>query len=243
MNLKKDLRNIQLDYVPGTNHKIYQDRDSFSFGVDSIILSSFSKPKGVVFDLGTGNGIIPLRIANKIEIEKIYGIEIQKEVYELAKKSIEINNLTDKIELINEDINNLPSLFPKSCADTIITNPPYMKLGNALINESKNHAIARHEIYISLEKLIEIANYLLKPNGKFFMIHRPNRMVDVIYFMRRYKIEPKCMRMVKPKPSLSPNVFLVEGVKGGNKELKVLNELSVYDEDGKYTKELLEMYK
>lgn len=238
-----EYKNIQIDYVPGTNYKIYQDRNNFSFGVDSIILTSFANPKGIVFDLGTGNGIIPLRIADRIKIQKIYGVEIQKEVYELAKKSIEINNLTDKIELINEDINNLPDLFPKAFADTIITNPPYMKLGNALINESSNHAIARHEIHISLEKLIEISNYLLKPNGKFFMIHRPNRMVDVMYLMRYYKIEPKRMRMIKPKPSSNPNLFLIEGVKGGNRELRVLNELCVYDEEDKYTKEILEMYK
>ncbi|MBC7088466.1 MAG: tRNA1(Val) (adenine(37)-N6)-methyltransferase [Tissierellales bacterium] len=235
--------NIQIDFVPGTGYKIFQNRQFFSFGVDAIILSNFAQPKGIVFDLGTGNAIIPLRIVNNSEVKKIYGIEIQKDVYELAKKSIEINQLIDKIELINEDINNLPQIFPKAIADTIITNPPYMKLGNALINTSINHAIARHEINLSLEKLIEISNYLLKPNGKFFMIHRPNRMVDVMYMMRYYNIEPKYLRMVKPKPSANPNLFLIEGLKGGNKELRVLYELSVYDEDGNYTKEMIEMYK
>lgn len=234
--------NEHIDIVPGTNFKIIQNKDSFSYGTDAIFLSSFAKPKGLVMDLGTGTGIIPLRLVGKGDIDMIYGVEIQEEVANLAKKSIKLNNLEDKIEILHMDLKNLPNKFEKSTFDVITSNPPYMKKGGALVNPNESFAISRHEIACNIEDIIKVTSYLLKQLGKFYLVHRPDRLVDIIYTMRQYNIEPKHIRFVQPKISKKPNLILIEGVKCGKPDLKFYDPLIVYNEDGSYTDEIYEIY-
>lgn len=233
----------RIDIVPGTNHKIIQEKNSFSYGTDAIFLSNIVKPKGNIVDLGTGNGIIPLRLINKKNIKKIYGVEIQREVAELAKRSIKLNGLEEKIEILNMDLKKLDHKFEKHSIDIITCNPPYMKRGDALVNRDKNFAISRHEILCDLDDILRISNYLLKPLGKFYLVHRPNRLVDIFSTMRKYDIEPKWIRFVQPKIHKKPNLILVEGIKSGRIDLKFHDPLIVYDEEGNYTEEIYKIYK
>lgn len=237
-----DKDKIRIDIVPGTKYKIKQNKNSFSYGTDAIFVSKFAKPKGEVVDLGTGTGIIPLRIANNPQVDKIYGVEIQEEVAKLAKENVEMNKLEDKIHILNMDLKNLRDIFLKSSIDTIITNPPYMKSGGALVNTKENFAISRHEVKCNFEDIISISNYLLKPLGKFYLVHRPDRLVDIIYNMRKYNIEPKYIRLVQAKINKKPNLLLIEGVRDGKADLKFHDPLIVYNEDGSYTKEIYEIY-
>jgi len=239
MDLKE---NERIDIVPGTSYKIIQNKKLFSYGTDAIFISDFAKPKGMVIDLGTGTGIIPLRLVDRGNVDKIYGIEIQDEVAQQAKRTIELNNLQDKIEILNMDIKDLHNRFNKSSFDVVVSNPPYMKLGGALINPEENFAISRHEIACNIEELIEKSSYLLKPLGKLYLVHRPDRMVDILYNMRKYDIEPKYIRFVQPKISKKPNLLLIEGSKGGKPDLKFHDPLVVYNEDGRYTDEINRIY-
>lgn len=234
--------NIRIDIVPGTQYKIYQNNTKFSYGIDAIILSNFAKAKGIVMDLGTGTGIIPIRMADTKGVEKIYGVEIQKDVAQLAMKSVRLNKLEDKIDILNMDLKNLKDIFSKSSVDTIISNPPYMRLGGAIVNPDENFAISRHEIKCSFEDIISISNYLLKPLGKICLVHRPDRLVDIIYTMRQYNIEPKYIRFVQSKLDKKPNLLLIEGVKGGKADLKFYDPLIVYNEDGSYQDEIYKIY-
>lgn len=235
-------KNLNIDIVPGTEYKILQNRDKFSYGIDAILLSNFAKPKGVVMDLGTGTAIIPIRIVDNKQIEKIYAVEIQREVAHMAKESIQLNNLEEKIEILNMDLKDLKEKFKKSTIDTIISNPPYMKSGGAIINDDENFAISRHEIHCQFDDIISISNYLLKPLGKIYLVHRPDRLVDIIYTMREYGIEPKHIRFVQSKIKRKPNLLLIEGVKGGKPDLKFYDPLIVYNEDGTYYDEIYEIY-
>ncbi|MDR7869674.1 MAG: tRNA1(Val) (adenine(37)-N6)-methyltransferase [Tissierellaceae bacterium] len=237
--LKNDIR---LDTVPGTEYKILQNKEKFSYGIDAILLSDFAKPKGLVIDLGTGTGIMPIRIANSKNVKKIYGVEIQKDVAELASKSVELNNLEDRIEILNMDLKDLSGKFSKSSIDIIISNPPYMRSGSAIINPEENFALSRHEIACNFEDIISISKYLLKPLGKIYLVHRPDRLVDIIYTMRQYNIEPKYIRFVQPKINKKPNLILIEGVKDGKADLKFYDPLIVYNEDGSYYDEIYKIY-
>ncbi|WFA08491.1 tRNA1(Val) (adenine(37)-N6)-methyltransferase [Tissierella sp. Yu-01] len=232
----------RIDIVPGTNYKIIQNRKNFSYGTDAIFLSNFAKPKGMVMDLGTGTGIIPLRLLDRGNIEVIYGVEIQKQVANLALRSIELNNLQDKIKILHMNLKDLPNHFGKCTFDVITSNPPYMKAGGAIVNPEENYAISRHEITCNLEDIIRVTNYLLKQQGKFYMVHRPDRLVDIIYTMRQYNIEPKMIRFVQPKIGKKPNLILIEGLKGGKPDLKFHDPLIVYNDDGSYTDEIYEIY-
>ena len=233
---------FSIDIVPGTNYKIYQDRGSFSYGTDAIFLSSFAKASGLVMDLGTGTGIIPLRLILNKKVEKIYGVEIQESVAEMAQNSVMLNNLQDKIEILNIDLKMLPNKFSKHSFDSVVSNPPYMKKGGALVNEQDNFAISRHEIYCSLEDIISVSGYLLKPLGKLFLVHRPDRLVDILCLMRQYKLEPKYIRFVQSKIGKKPNLLLIEAVKDAKSDLKYYDPLIVYNEDGTYTDEIYQIY-
>lgn len=236
------MENLRVDIVPGTDFKIIQDKKKFSYGIDAILLSSFTRPKGLVMDLGTGTGIIPIRLAARDGIEKIYGVEIQEEVYRLAQRNVELNNLQDRVQIINMDLNELNNVFGKSSFDVIVSNPPYMKSGGAIINPDENFAISRHEIACKFEDIARISNYLLKPLGKFYLVHRPDRLVDILYTMRTYNIEPKYIRLIQPKANKKPNLILIEGLKNGKPDLKFHQPLIVYNEDGSYTEEIYKIY-
>ncbi|MDU5081331.1 SAM-dependent methyltransferase [Tissierella sp. P1] len=232
----------RIDIIPGSDFKIIQNKNKFSYGTDAIFLSHFAKSKGKVVDLGTGTGIIPLRLYAKDKVDIIYGVEIQEEVADMAKRSIELNNLEEKINILNMDLKELPAKFGRNSIDTITTNPPYMKAGGALVNPEENFAISRHEIACTLEDIIKVSEYLLKPLGKFYMVHRPDRLVDIIYSLRKYKLEPKYIRFVQPKLTKKPNLVLIEAVKTGKPDLKFYDPLIVYNEDGSYTDEISIIY-
>lgn len=234
--------NEKIDSVPGTEYKIIQNRGKFSYGIDAILLSDFAKAKGKVVDLGTGTGIIPLRLHNMANCDTIYGIEIQEAVADMAKRTVEINKLENKIEILHMDLKLLKDVFKKSSISTVTVNPPYMKSGGALVNEDKNFALSRHEIACNLEDIVSISEYLLEPLGKLYMVHRPNRLVDIIYLLRKYGLEPKYIRFVQSKIDKKPNLILMEAVKDGKADLKFYDPLIIYKDDNTYTDEIYEIY-
>lgn len=233
---------VRIDIVPGSQYRILQNKRKFSYGIDAIILSDFAQARGLVMDLGTGTGIIPIRLADGKDIKKIYGVEIQGDVAELAKESVKLNKLEEKIQILNMDLKDLRDRFSKASFDTIISNPPYMKTGSAILNEEENFALSRHEIACSFEDIISVSDYLLKPLGKIYLVHRPNRLVDILSTMRQYRIEPKYIRFVQPRWDKKPNLVLIEGVKDGRADLKFHDPLIVYDENGNYLDEIYEIY-
>ena len=242
MELKE---NERIDDLEFKGYKIIQNSEGFCFGIDSVLLSDFAKDirhNSKVMDLGTGTGILCILLAGKTKLKEIYGIEIQEEVADMARRSVELNSLQDKVKIINESILNLENIFEKGSIDAIVTNPPYKKLNTGLQNDNEKKVISRHEITANLEDFIRISKDMLKDKGEFYMVHRPERLVDIIYLMRKYKIEPKQIRFVTPKIGKEPNLVLIKGVKNAKEFLKFDNILYVYNEDGSYTEELLRIY-
>ena len=242
MELKE---NERIDDLEFKGYKIIQNTEGFCFGIDSVLLSDFAKDirnNSRVMDLGTGTGILCILLSGKTNLKEIYGIEIQEEVANMAKRSVELNLLQDKIKIINENIFNLENVFEKGSFDAIVTNPPYKKINTGLQNESEKKLISRHELTANLEDFIKVSKDMLKDKGEFYMVHRPERLVDIIYLMRKYKIEPKQIRFVAPKIGKEPNLVLIKGVKNAKEFLKFDNILYVYNEDGSYTEELLKIY-
>jgi len=235
----------RLDDLQCKGLKIIQDTRGFCFGVDAVLLANFTEVKkgNSVIDLGTGTGIIPILIAGKTEASHIVGIEIQEHMAEMASRSILLNGIQEKVKIFHEDIKNCIKLFGPSSFDVVTTNPPYMNCGGGLINPNDFKAISRHEIKCTLEDVIQISSKILKPGGKFNMVHRPERLVDIIYLMRLYKLEPKRIRFVHPSPYKKANLVLIEGAKNGNPQLKMMPPLYVYNEHGEYSEEIHKIYK
>ena len=227
------------------NLKIIQNKKGFCFGIDSVLLSDFAKEikdNSTVIDLGTGTGIISTLLCGKTKLKKIIGVEIQEEVYKMAKKSIKLNKLENKFEIINENILNLNNIFEKNSIDAIVTNPPYKKKNTGVINEDEKKLISRHEITADLEDFIRVSKELLKDKGEFYMVHRPERLVDIFSLMRKYKIEPKKMRMVYSNKYKESKLVLIKGIKNAKPFLKLENNLYIYDENGEYTEEIKKIY-
>lgn len=242
MELRKNERIDDLQYK-GLN--IIQNKDAFCFGIDAVILSDFAKnmkDNSTVVDFCTGNGVIAILLAGKTNAKKIYGIEIQKDVSEMASRSVVLNALEDRVEIINKDINNLKDIIKSGSIDYVTVNPPYKARNTGLINEKDTKTIARHEISCTLEDIIGEATRILKSGGHFYMIHKPERLTDIIYFMRKYKLEPKKVRFVHPYENKEPNLVMIEGVRGANSFLKVLKPLYVYNQDGSYTDDIKKIY-
>lgn len=237
--------NEKIEDLQFKNLKIIQNKKGFCFGIDSILLSDFAKEikrEAKVLDLGTGTGIIATLLCKKTELEEIIGIEKQKEVYEMAKKSIQINQLENKFKIINEDIINLNKILEKNTFDAIVTNPPYQKKDAGIKNEEEKRIISRHETTATLEDFIKISKDLLKDKGEFYMVHRPDRLVDIVSLMRKYKIEPKILRFVYANEKSEPKLILIRGIKNARPFLKVQNNLYIYKENGEYTEEINEIY-
>lgn len=237
--------NERIDDLEYKNLKIIQKKDGFCFGIDSILLSDFSKnikENSKVLDLGTGTGIIATLLCGKTKLKKIIGIEIQKEIADMAKRSIKLNKLENKFEIINENIINLEKIFEKNSIDAIVTNPPYKKKNSGIINENEKKLISRHEITATLEDFIKISQKLLKNNGEFYMVHRPERLVDIFEIMRKYKIEPKIIRFVHSNINKESKLVLIKGVKNAKPFLKIEKNLYIYDENGNYSDEILKIY-
>ena len=237
--------NEVIDDLEFKNLKIIQNKKGFCFGIDSILLSDFAKEikdNTTVVDLGTGTGIISILLCGKTNLKNIIGIEIQKEVYEMANKTIKLNKLENKFKIINENILNLNNIFEKNSIDVIVTNPPYKKKDTGIINENEKKLISRHEITADLEDFIRVSRDLLKDKGEFYMVHRPERLVDILSLMREYKIEPKKIRMVYSDKNREPKLVLIKGVKNAKPFLKIEKNLYIYDEEGEYTEEIKKIY-
>ena len=242
VKLKENERIDDLEYK---GLKIIQNKEGFCFGIDSVLLSDFAKniKKGNnVIDLGTGTGIIATLLCAKTELKSIVGVEIQEEVCDMAKRSIVLNKLEDKFEIINEDINNLPKYYKKNSFDVVVTNPPYKKENTGIKNDKEKKFISRHEITANLEDFIKISRDLLKDKGEFYMVHRPERLVDILTIMRNYKIEPKILRMVYSNVEKEPKLVLIKGIKNAKPFLKAEKNLYIYNLDKKYTDEILKIY-
>lgn len=226
-------------------YKIVQDSERFMFGIDAVLLSHFAgteiRQADNVIDLGTGNGIIPLLLASSTKASKITGLEIQEGSANMAKKSVEINKL-EKVEIIQGDIKNVEALFPKHSFDAVTCNPPYMIFEHGRQNPAEPKAIARHEVLCSLADIVAAADYLLKPHGKFFMIHRPFRLPEIFEQLSAHKIEPKRMRLVAPSAGKEANLVLIEARKNAQPRLKLEPELQVYAKKCEYSADVEEIY-
>ena len=220
---------------------IMQDTDMFNFSLDSVLLPNFitiNKNVKKILDIGCGNAPIPLILSTKTKAE-ITGVEIQKDVSELALESVKINNLEEQINIINADIKELYNELETESFDIITCNPPFFKVKeDSNLNESEYKTIARHEIKLNVEEVIKISRKLLKNNGVLGIVHRPERLVDILDIMRKYNIEPKKVRLVYPKKDKDANILLIEGAKNGNPGIKILPPLYSHNEDGSYTEEI-----
>lgn len=225
--------------------KIIQNPEWFCFGMDSVLLSEFAtdiKTNAAIVDLGTGTGIISILLSKKVNPNKIYGLEIQQDVADMAKRSVQLNNLEGIIEIISENVKKVNEILKPNSVDAVVTNPPYKKEKTGIQNDSYQRMISRHEVEANLEDFISAASYVLKSTGAFYMVHRPERLCDIIDLLRKYKIEPKRLQMVCSKQGKAPNLILIKGVKGAKPFLKVEKPLIIYKENGEYTKDVLEIY-
>lgn len=236
--------NERIDDLQCKGLRIIQNPKGFCFGIDAVLLSNFCviKKNSRVVDLGTGTGIIPILIAGKSSAKKIYGIEIQEKIADMASRSVRLNKLQDRIEIIKDDLKNIFSYIDVNSIDVVTSNPPYMGVGKGLQNPEDMKAISRHEIKCTLEDIISISSKALRHNGHFYLVHRPNRIVDIIYLCRKYKLEPKTLRFVHPTRDSKPNLLLLKAIKAAKPEVKLLDPLYIYNEDGSYTKDVLDIY-
>lgn len=237
--------NERIDDLQLNNLKIIQNKDGFCFGIDAVLLSDFAKDirnNSKVLDLGTGTGIIGILLCAKTKLSKIYGIDIQKDVCDMALRSIKLNNLEDKFEIINTNIKELTNTFEESSFDAIVSNPPYKKDNTGLKNEAETKLISRHEITASLEDFISISSKLLKSNGSIYMVHRPERLSDLFYLLKKYNLEPKKLRLVQSYQDSKPKLILVKATKNAKSFLNIEEPLIIYNKDGSYTDEIFKIY-
>ncbi|MCA1037779.1 MULTISPECIES: tRNA1(Val) (adenine(37)-N6)-methyltransferase [Bacillus] len=241
LNLKGDER---LDYLLAEKLRIIQSPSVFSFSLDAVLLARFSYvpiQKGNLIDLCSGNGVIPLFLSSRTK-GSITGVEIQERLHDMAVRSIEYNGLEDRIKMIHGDIKEMPALLGHGKYDIVTCNPPYfLTPAKDQINANEHLAIARHEILCTLEDVVRVSSQLLKQGGKAAFVHRPGRLLDMVTLMRQYKLEPKRLQFVYPKQGKEANMLLVEGVKQGSPDLKVLPPLYIYNKDHEYTSEISEM--
>ena len=224
---------------------IYQNDDYFAFSLDSVLLANFVTIKlsdKKIIDFCCGNAPIPMLMSFRTKA-RIFGVELQKEIYSMGYDSIIENKMDSQIELINDDVKNISSYFDAESMDVVTCNPPYFKYqDDNLVNENNVKTIARHEVMLNLEDVIKNSKYILKNGGTFAMVHRPDRLIEIINLMQKYGIEPKKIRLVYPKIGKDANILLIEGIKNGKPGLKILNPLYVHNEDGSYVDEIRKMF-
>ena len=231
-----------INYLLGfKDYYIVQDTQMFNFSLDSVLLPNFvtiNKNVSKILDIGCGNAPIPLILSTKTKA-KIIGVEIQKEVFDLAQKSVNINKLNNQIEIINADINEMYDQFETESFDIITCNPPFFKVSkDCNLNKNDYKTIARHEVKLNLDDIFKIAKKLLKNNGYIAIVHRPDRLVDIITTMRKYNIEPKKIQFIYPKTNMEANILLVEGTKNGKEGLKILPPIYTHLDNGDYTDQI-----
>lgn len=224
--------------------QLIQNPRGFCFGIDAVLLTHFCEIRRnwKVIDLGTGTGIMPILLAGKTHAKEIVGVEIQQEMADMAGRSVKLNKLEERVKIIHGDLKDLSDHTEPYSFDGVLSNPPYMNEGAGLTNPESMKAISRHEVKCTLEDVIRVASNLLKDRGHFYMVHRPHRLVDIIYLSRKYNLEPKKIRFVHPNKNKKPNILLIQCVKYGRPELKFMDPLYVYNEDGDYTDEIHEIY-
>lgn len=234
----------RIDDLQRDGLRIIQHSEKFCFGIDAVLLSDFANVKRgeKVLDIGTGTGIIPILLYAKSEGEHFTGLEIQKYSANMAIRSVKLNGIEDKVSIVNGDINDALNYFERESFNVITSNPPYMIDSAGIDNENDEKTIARHEVKCTLDDIIREGSKLLKVNGRFYMVHRPFRLVEIFETFRKYHLEPKTMRMVHPFMDKEPNMVLIEAIKGAKPRLKTLAPLIVYKEQGKYTDEIYEIY-
>ena len=234
----------RIDDLQRKGYKIIQNTEKFCFGMDAVLLSSFALVKAgeKVLDMGTGTGIIPILLEAKTEGEHFTGLEIQPESAEMAGRSVALNNLNEKIDIVEGDIKEASNIFGKNIFNVVTVNPPYMNDLHGIKNPDMPKAIARHEVLCTLEDVVREASYVLKQNGRLYMVHRPHRLVEIIQAMKNYKLEPKRIRFVHPYEDKEANMVLIEALKGGKSMVKIEKPLVVYKDVNIYTDELLEIY-
>jgi len=237
-------KNERVDRLHRKGYNLIQNPDLFCFGVDAVFLAHFSKSNETdrVLDMGTGNGIIPILMVGRYNSKQIIGLEIQKINVDMAKRSVQLNHLEDKIHIVEGDIRQADQLLPLSSFDLITCNPPYMPSGKGLKNSVSVKAIARHEILCTLEDVIRAGSRLVKVGGRLCLIHRPQRLVDLLSLLRQYKMEPKRMRFIHPYKDEAPNLVMVEAIRQGKPMMKVEAPLFVYKAAGIYSDEINEIY-
>ncbi|MDE7063007.1 MAG: tRNA1(Val) (adenine(37)-N6)-methyltransferase [Lachnospiraceae bacterium] len=234
----------RIDELHRNGYRIIQDRNRFCFGMDAVLLSGFTyvNPGEKALDLGTGTGIIPILLEAKTRGEHFTGLEIQEDSADMARRSVALNGLQEKIDIVTGDIKDASAILGASSFDVVTTNPPYMIGQHGLQNADEAKAIARHEILCTLEDVVRESARLLKPQGHFFMVHRPFRLAEIICVMRDHGLEPKRMKFVHPFVDREPNMVLVEGVRGGRSRMTVEKPLIVYRQQGVYTDEIYDIY-
>ena len=238
------MENERLDDLQRNGLKIIQKTDGFCFGMDAVLLSGFAsvKPGERALDLGTGTGIIPLLLSAKTKGDHFTGLEIQTEIMKMAQRSVALNGLEKKIDIIQGDIREASRIFGAASFDVVTSNPPYMNDAHGLKNPGDVKAISRHEVLCTLEDVVREGTKALKPGGRFYMVHRPHRLAEIITVMRQYKLEPKRMKFVHPFADKVANMVLIEAVRGGGAWLKLEPPVIVYKEPGVYTDEIYEIY-
>lgn len=237
--------NEQLDDLQINGLRIIQDNTRFKFGTDAVLLSDYAKIKqgGRCIDLGTGTGIIPLLLKAKNNVSEIIGLEIQEDLCEMAKRSVELNGKEAKgIQIVSGDIKQVEEIFEASSFSNVVSNPPYMINGSGLQSDDMSIAISRHEVVCTISDIAKAANYLLNDKGILTMVHRPNRLVDVLFALRKNSLEPKTIRFVHPYAGKAPNLFLISAMKNSRPFLKFERPLVIRNQDGTYTDEIFTIY-
>ncbi len=234
----------RIDDLERNGYRIIQDPARFCFGMDAVLLSGYARVKSgeTVLDLGTGTGIIPILLEAKTKGSHFTGLELQERSADMARRSVLLNGLQGKIDIITGDIKDASTLFGASSFDVITSNPPYMIGEHGIQSDNEAKMIARHEIFCTLEDVVAQSARLLRPGGRLYMVHRPFRLVEILGQMHAYGIEPKRMRLVHSFPDKEPNMVLLEGLRGGNPRLKVEAPLILFESPGVYTQEITEVY-
>ena len=241
VELKQDER---LDDLERNGYKIIQNPNKFCFGMDAVLLSGFAKVKKGerVLDMGTGTGIIPILLEAKTEGKHFTGLEIQEESADMARRSVAYNHLEEKIDIVTGDIKTASQMFPLSGFDVITSNPPYMTNLHGIQNPEAPKAIARHEVLCTLEDLVRETSRLLRPGGRFYMVHRPFRLVEIFQMLTAYKLEPKRMQLVHPFVDKEPNMVMIEAIRGAKSMIKIEEPLVVYKAPGVYNDIIYDIY-